>query len=88
MAEKQIVWYCGHCGDEKPLKLGFMVVDPRYAIVRCGGYDRSGISNREVASAIVGARAQEKAQAAAERVEAKERRAKQIEKERRAAFGR
>lgn len=31
---------CTHCGDEKPLKSGYIPIDPRFAIVSCKGRDQ------------------------------------------------
>ena len=80
-------FWCGHCGLEKPVKLGYLPADPRFAIVRCGGYDRPATSDQKAAQALVEQRAARAAAALQAKAEEKERRKKEIEKERRAAFG-
>jgi hypothetical protein len=83
-----LIFYCSCHGEERPLKDGYIVTDGRYALVRCGGYDRTATSNRVLAESIIADRLARKAAAEAEKIAAKERRAKEIAKERKAAFGR
>jgi hypothetical protein len=45
-------WYCTRCGEVAPLKFGFSVSDPRYALVSHHGHDYPAISDREKAAEI------------------------------------
>lgn len=45
-------WFCAKCGEEAPLKEGYIVVDPRFAIVRHHKQDQQGTSDPKLARAI------------------------------------
>jgi hypothetical protein len=46
------MWFCAKCGEEAPLKPGYLPMDPRYAIVRHHDRDQQGMSDAEKAEAI------------------------------------
>jgi hypothetical protein len=81
-------FFCTECGRKAPLKLGYLVTDPHYAIVHCRGKDQIGIPDQHAAELGVAQRASKKAADAALREERAKARDDEIARERKAAFGR
>lgn len=48
---REPTWYCTYCGDQHPRDQGTLM-DPRYALGRCGGTPRALVTDQALAASM------------------------------------